>query len=374
MKVPTTFALSAAGRPASPGRIAAGGHLQRSRELDAVRGIAALMVVLFHYTVRYAALWGDPGAPFHATFGYLGVQVFFGVSGFVILMTLERSRTAADFVIARASRLFPAYWVALLVTFAVLLAFPLPDRVPSWRQGLVNMTMLQAFVNVPHVDGVYWSLEVELVFYAWMLAIFAAGWMRHARALMALWLALSIATLLAALLLHRGVPTLASRYLLVEYSAFFCIGAAAYLDFRTRRIARHSWGLFALAGVAAWLAGGLPGLLVAAAMVLLFALLVWRKAGLLNAAPLVFLGTISYPLYLLHQNIGYVILRNLRAQGVDYGWALALACAVSLGAATALTFGVERPAQRRLRAWRENRRSRAGRIEGARPETTTEAP
>jgi peptidoglycan/LPS O-acetylase OafA/YrhL len=366
MKVPATFDLSA-DRPASPGRAAVGDHAPRSRELDAVRGIAALMVVLFHYTVRYAALWGDPGAPFRATFGYLGVQVFFGVSGFVILMTLERSRSAADFVIARASRLFPAYWLALLATFAVLLAFPLPDRVLSWPQALVNLTMLQAFVNVPHVDGVYWSLEVELVFYAWMLAVFAAGWMRHARALMALWLGLSIATLLAALLLHRGVPTLASRYLLVEYSAFFCIGAAAFLDFRARRIARPTWGLFALAGVAAGLAGGLPGLVVAAAIVLLFALLVRRKAGLLDAAPLVFLGTISYPLYLLHQNIGYVILRNLRAQGVDYGWALALACVVALAAATALTFGVERPAQRRLRAWRESRRSCAGRIEGARP-------
>jgi len=372
MKVLSAFALPSH-RLAAPQRAAAGAHAPRSRELDAVRGIAAMMVVMFHYTVRYGALWGDPSAPFHATFGYLGVQVFFGVSGFVILMTLERSRTASDFVIARASRLFPAYWVAVLATFALLLAFPLPDRVLSWRQGLVNLTMLQAFVNVPHIDGVYWSLEVELVFYAWMLALFAAGWMRHARALMALWLALSIAMLLAALLLHRAVPTLASRYLLVDYSAFFSIGAAAYLDFRQRRVAPSTWGLFALAGVAAWLAGGLPGLVVAAAMVLLFALLVWRRAGLLNLSPLVFIGTVSYPLYLLHQNIGYVILRNLRAQGVDYGWAIALACVVTLAAATALTFGIERPAQRRLRAWRETRRLRAGQIDGARPQTTTDA-
>jgi len=364
MKVPSTFALPSR-RLAAPPRTAAGHQAQRSRELDAVRGIAAMMVVMFHYTVRYGALWGDPAAPFHATFGYLGVQVFFGVSGFVILMTLERCRTASDFVLARASRLFPAYWVAVLATFAVLLAFPLPDRVPSWRQGLVNLTMLQAFVSVPHVDGVYWSLEVELVFYAWMLALFAAGWMRHARALMALWLALSIATLLAALVAHRGVPMLASRYLLVDYSAFFSIGAAAYLDFRDRRIAPPTWGLFALAAVAGWLAGGLPGLAVAAGMVLLFALLVRRKAGLLNLSPLVFLGTVSYPLYLLHQNIGYVILRNLRAQGVDYGWALALACVVTLAAATALTFGLERPAQRRLRAWRDGRRPRVGQIESA---------
>jgi peptidoglycan/LPS O-acetylase OafA/YrhL len=341
--------------------------MQRSRELDAVRGIAALMVVLFHYTVRYAALYDDPGAPFHASFGFLGVQIFFGVSGFVILMTLARCRTPSDFVIARASRLYPAYWTAVLITFAVLVIFPLTGRTPGWQQGLVNLTMLQEFVGVPHVDGVYWSLEVELVFYAWMLIVFVAGWMRHTRRLLGLWLVLSIATMLASMLLRRSVPVFASRFLLVEYSAFFAIGAAAFLDFQDRRVAPATWGLFALAMGTAWLGAGLQGLIVAASMVLLFSLLVRRKAGFMNTRVLVFLGTVSYPLYLLHQNIGYVIIHGVRAHGIGYGWAILIAFGVSLAAATVLTFGVERPAQRRFRAWREDRRASGPTIEAAQP-------
>jgi peptidoglycan/LPS O-acetylase OafA/YrhL len=335
---------------------------QRSRELDAVRGIAALMVVLFHYTVRYAALYGDTSAPFHATFGFLGVQVFFGVSGFVILMTLERCKTPSDFVIARASRLYPAYWTALLATFAVLVLFPLAGRMPSLQQGLVNLTMLQEFFNVPHVDGVYWSLEVELVFYAWMLVIFAAGWMRHARRLLGLWLVLSIATLLAALLLRRSVPLIANRFLLVEYSAFFVIGAAAYLDFKERRVSPATWALFVLAMGSAWLGAGLQGLIVATAMVVVFSLLIWRRARFLDTPLLVFVGVVSYPLYLLHQNIGYVIIHSVRSHGVGYGWAVVIALGVSLAMATALTFVIERPAQRRFRLWRDRRR--AGRQTG----------
>ena len=332
------------------------GVAARSRELDAVRGIAASMVVLFHYTTRYGELYGDQSAPFHLAQGFYGVHVFFGVSGFVILMTLERCRTPWDFVRARALRLYPAYWAAVPLTFAVMLAFPMPGRVLTWQQGLVNLTMLQTFVNVPHVDGAYWSLEIELVFYAWMLAIFAAGWLRHARWLIALWLASSIAIHLAALLLHRSVPTLADRYLLVEFNAFFSIGAAAYLDFGAARIARTTWGLFALAMAAAWFSAGPQGLVVAAAMVLLFSLIVVRRAGRLNTRPLVFLGTISYPLYLFHQNIGYAIIQQVRLHGVAYGWALAAAIAVSLGAATLLTYGVERPVQRLVRARRERQR------------------
>ncbi len=343
------------------------GSVQRSRELDAVRGMAALLVVLFHYTVRYGDLFGDSAAPFHATYGFLGVHVFFGVSGFVILMTLERCRTPWDFVHARALRLYPAYWTALLLTFAVLLAFPLQGRTPDWQQGLVNLTMLQAFVNVPHIDGAYWSLEVELVFYAWMLAVFVAGWMKHARWLIVLWLALSLGILVAARLLHRSVPTLADRYLLVEYSAFFGIGAAAYLDFRGMRVTRGTWGLFALATATAWLSTGLQGLLVAAAMVLLFSLIVWRKAALLSTPLLVFLGTVSYPLYLLHQNIGYVIIQRMRSHGFAYGSAILIAFGVSLAVATAVTFGVERPVQRRVRLWRERRLSRGRALDAARP-------
>jgi peptidoglycan/LPS O-acetylase OafA/YrhL len=337
----------------------------RSRELDAVRGIAATMVLLFHYTVRYGELFSDPGAPFRVDHGFFGVEIFFGVSGFVILMTLERCRTAMDFVIARGLRLYPAYWVAVAVTFAVVSLFPLAGRTIAWPQALVNLTMLQEFVGVPHVDGVYWSLEVELVFYAWMVVIVAAGLMPRARTLVAAWVLVSIAAMLGALALGRPVPALANRVLLVEHSAFFAIGAAAFMDFRAARVSPATWRIFALALVAAWLGNGARGFVVALVMVLLFTLLVWRKAKFLDQRALVFLGTVSYPLYLLHQNIGYVIIHALRTHAVGYGVAMLCAMAVSLGAASALTFGVERPVQRRFRAWRQRRQAAAHPVEAA---------
>ena len=102
-------------------------------------------------------------------------------------------------------------------------------------------------------------------------------------------------------------------------------------------------------------------------MVLLFSLIVWRKAALLNTPLLVFLGTVSYPLYLLHQNIGYVIIQRMRNHGFAYGWAILLAFGVSLAVATAVTFGIERPVQRRVRLWRERRLSRGRPLDVARP-------
>lgn len=328
----------------------------RCAELDAVRGISALAVLLFHYTVRYPALFGD-GAPIGLDIGLLGVDVFFGVSGFVILMTLESCRNPADFVVARFLRLYPTYWVAVAATFTVMTLFPLAGRTATWPQALVNLTMLQEYVGVEHVDGVYWSLEVELVFYAWMLAAFAAGWLPRARALVALWLAVTVVTYVACDLVGHALPVIANRVLLMRNSAYFSIGAVAYLDFRDGRVARHTWALYALALVAAWLAQGVEGLVVATAMVLLFSLISQRRARLLDTRVLVFLGTISYPLYLLHQNIGYAVIHGLRAHSVGYPWAVLAAAAVSLAAATVLSFGVERPVRRWYSARRKQRRA-----------------
>ena len=90
-------------------------------ELDALRGIAAVAVVAYHYTTRYAEQIGHAGGlPLSIAFGNYGVQLFFLISGFVIFMTLERTRSAMDFVVSRFSRLFPAYWAAMAITAAVI--------------------------------------------------------------------------------------------------------------------------------------------------------------------------------------------------------------------------------------------------------------
>src|SRR3954471_184909 len=88
----------------------------RIAELDALRGLAALGVALFHFSLL------DPAAGPGFAIGASGVDLFFIISGFVILMTLERTRDWKDFLVGRFSRLYPAYWAC--VTLAALAAWP----------------------------------------------------------------------------------------------------------------------------------------------------------------------------------------------------------------------------------------------------------
>src|SRR5262249_39121974 len=115
----------------------------------------------------------DPYHQWPVTFpsGHYGVELFFIISGFVILMTLEKSGNLRSFAISRITRLYPAYWCAVLFTSAVVVALT-PSLAPTVPTIAANMTMLQALMRSAYVDPSYWTLTVELVFYLLMVLCF----------------------------------------------------------------------------------------------------------------------------------------------------------------------------------------------------------
>jgi peptidoglycan/LPS O-acetylase OafA/YrhL len=90
------------------------------------------------------------------------------ISGFVIFMTLDRTQRPLDFVVSRFSRLFPAYWIAIAITFSVLTIFGLGNRSVSITELLINLTMVQDFFCVKNIDRSYWALLYELFLYCIM--------------------------------------------------------------------------------------------------------------------------------------------------------------------------------------------------------------
>lgn len=329
------------------------GASARLAELDALRGVAVLLVLAYHYTTRFGELF--PQAAWGSfPLGNYGVHLFFVISGFVIFMTLERSERGMDFVVGRFSRLYPAYWTAIVATSAVLLVIAGPVRPPSVTQALVNLTMLHGFIGVPSVDGVYWSLEVELLFYALALGAFRAGLLPRAEMLVAAWLAL--AALYAspwwpAHLARLAGAAVLARLLILEFAPLFAIGILLYRLYRGAGKPAAIYPLLAAAFVLVLCVEppAVSLLIVAGALVL------WRVGrggtALLRTPLLLFFGTISYSLYLLHQKIGHAVLLWLADQGWSAPARIALAAATCIALATALTFLVERPAMAAIRRW-----------------------
>ena len=153
--------------------------------IDALRGIAVLSVLLQHaleqIVLNQAA--GDYYRFFHNAvgeyfnFGRFGVVLFFFVSGFVIPNSFPNSSAPIrDFAISRFFRLYPAYWVSIVVVLLIAPAFE--GKTFPLSQILANITMLQMFMNIQNLNIGYWTLAVELIFYVGCIALFAIGLLR----------------------------------------------------------------------------------------------------------------------------------------------------------------------------------------------------
>lgn len=335
----------------------------RLLEIDALRGLAAMAVVLFHFTRRFVELFSPEQPPsMLVAHGHYGVNLFFIISGFVIFMTLERTRRPMDFVVSRFSRLFPAYWCAVAVTFVITHALALPQKTVTLSQALANGFMIHGLFGVPHVDGVYWTLEIELLFYLQMFLLFRAS--RLARAAQFIGALLALHVLYVTLARHAGIElswTL-SHLLILVYLPWFGLGIAIYQMVHNAAGVGPPRGL-ALAAMALASLAYAQGPWICLLAVCL-ALAVWAAASgylpWLRHPLLVWLGAISYPLYLVHENIGWAVQLRVIQVGGSTDVSVLVALAVVLLMATALHRWVEQPALRAIRSHYRARLMRKG--------------
>lgn len=330
--------------------------LQSGRErlagLDVLRGLAAAAVMIHHHGQYYDVLYpGREPLPVNFFAGHFGVELFFIISGFVILMTIERKATVWAFAVARATRLLPCFLAALVLASIILAVAPMPPLdTPTVRRFLANMTMAPLLLGERVVDLPYWTLSYEMVFYVGMALLLALGRLRSIEWIGLGWMAAGVLLpLLVDPELHRRTTIL----LLAYHSNFFVIGICLYL-IQVGRARTVTWFALAAAVVMSARGGGEQAFYASGALYLsltvAFALLVWLATTpfgqRMALPPLVFLGRISYPLYLVHVVLGFQVIRL----GVERGWStaqgVAAATAVSLLAAALLHYLIEVPGQR----------------------------
>src|SRR5580658_353052 len=333
---------------------------ERIAVLDLMRFAAALSVVIFHYGFRgYTAgglqLVRFPALSPLARYGYLGVNLFFMISGFVISMSAE-GKSAASFSASRFIRLYPAYWVACTLTFVAVPLLGAPHLAGTFHQWLVNLTMLQQALGVPDIDGSYWSLFAELRFYLFIFLISATRLFRFFPASLVVW----AAYLLAA---KRGVVWPPSRFAIFPYGAYFIAGAAFYLVYRKRAVPL-AWALVGVSGGLAYSEctrdarhltryfeepiSPLVAASITATFFMLFALLALRKLEGVARPWFFAVGAMTYPLYLIHQYMGYALINKLADGSLPYLWLL-LIVVLMLALSWSLNRFLEVPAARALK-------------------------
>ncbi len=326
----------------------------RLRGLDGLRFLAAAMVVGYHYTAVQIPFWGaKPSHVFPALssvtrYGYLGVEFFFIISGFVILMTAY-GRKVTDFAASRVSRLFPAYWVAVAATL-LLQAMWDSGRQLTFPEGLLNFTMLEEAFGAPLAQGAFWTLWPELRFYLLMGVLIVIGMTRtRVIAFAMFW------PLLARLADSTGQGLL-KVLLISDYAPYFALGMMLFLLFRdgTDLVVWMGIGLNLILTInhsmgyatrATELVGQPVVPEVTALIITVMVVAIWLVSagplGRIDWRWLTPLGALTYPLYLVHGQFGFFIIDKVYDTLPAYV-VLALAIVCSLAIAAAIHYLVER--------------------------------
>ena len=322
-------------------------QLKTIQSLQAGRGLAALAVVLFHADIA----GHDFGrASFRVPLfesGYLGVDFFFVLSGFIIYhSTAGRGRSARDYAIARFRRVYLPYLpigIGIALLYVLLPGLSHSDRSWSW---LPTLTLLPVQINTALV--VAWTLKHEILFYAVFGCLYFSGW---------LWIGLTVWAAMIAAAMALGVAGILPRELFFGTNSFvplalinleFLIGIVAAVLYRKRR-GRPGFLLVAALPVAGWIALGADrdwSILVGLSLALVMLPIAQLEAEGRFKVPhlLSFLGAASYSIYLA-QGLGIAAIARLLVH--EPYWLVASGTtAAALATGLAYFFLIERPVLR----------------------------
>lgn len=288
--------------------------------IDGFRGLAALAVVFYHLHLNLEQPLSMVLPSFVSqifSYGYLGVPVFFVISGFVISYAIGSVDISKEyflnFVLRRSIRLDLTYWASMFMAIILLVvrqAFIDVDTViPSFSCIFLHMFYLQDLAQVdPVISGVYWTLCLEVQFYLFFILSF--WWVQIVapkHIAQGAHLAVCFFIALYSLAMDIGLVEELYRGLFIAKWHYFFIG---YLTSSlVRKVARSQFYyiLWLVVGCVAIAHNPKPYLIAAVSFSVMLVFIIYTGVfnSLFSTKILLYLGSISYPLYLVHPDVGW---------------------------------------------------------------------
>ncbi|MBI1838608.1 MAG: acyltransferase [Flavobacteriia bacterium] len=338
-------------------------NTQRINELDALRGVAAILVVLFHCSM------GRVEAKYGFVYGKTGVDLFFLISGFVIYKSIRENETLKSFMIKRFCRLYPTYWAGVFITYFFILSYSYLGNHPSmyikFSDFLINLSMFQNYFKVANLDGPYWTLSVEMNFY---IIIGLLLFFRKLKYFILIGIGLCVynAIVLAYSIDNYMVNQISFFLPILMYTPLFIAGMAFYRIFENKSSNWTNYGivitcfLFKMFFLKIDYIGENSFISFEEHIItqfiyfMLFIAFVNNYLGFIANKVTLFLGRISYSMYLIHQFLVFYIILPFAIEKLKINFYIATFCfalPVVILIATFITYRIEIPLNNKIRTY-----------------------
>ncbi len=287
---------------------------ERLENIDLLRGVGIIFVVLFHYTNHYSPeylLRTDNWFLPIAKYGWSGVDIFFIVSGYCIALTIVKTSNFVEFSVKRFARIYPAYFFCGISTLIFFSFFDLPGREVDWYTGFMNLIFAYIVpgLKFQYIDGVYWMLIVELKFYIFFGIIYFI--FKNLNKAIIVW---SIFAIILNLLLIFTEKVLFFSSI-SPHANLFLIGLMVFNLKGNNFVSYFLISLIALTNI--FINERYSDLEIYFLFLILITILILKininwKYNLLSRV-----GLISFSWYLLHNNIGIIIIREINKLGFE---------------------------------------------------------
>lgn len=334
----------------------------KNYNIEYLRFILSFVVVIYHF-IWYGPRSGEIASivtqsPDWVVYGRFAVSAFFIISGYVISYSTQ-GKNWGEFLASRVSRLYPALFACATVTFITIFFLAHSDTFQSLKQLGQAWLFIPLLLGRGQIDPSYWSIVVELRFYFIVLILILTGFLGYI---------ITIITLISVLglVIFQLTPFPGiSAFILFPHASFFALGILLHrqqmdgicwkiIILTIIHLALASYGSYVnfervdlMDGIRSPIWIGIP-ISVTCYTLVLGALIIQPREHHRKLAAL--LGGLSYPLYLVHQLVGYLIIESLPRYIHDYGRVF-FATTIVLSISLAVHIFIERRYAYPLRQW-----------------------
>lgn len=278
----------------------------KNRQIEGLRGFAIIIILLYHIFYRFQGIYGNYGlsVDYMKHWGEFGVSIFLCISSyfFVDFKKENLNRSFLDFIKRRIFRLYPSYIISITITAIIIHMFYLPNRMSTLKDYLLNLFFLNGFLETPYINGAHWFLNVLLSMII-CIGIAKKFSFENKPSFYFIWIFARIGTS------FFYIPFL-KKFLGGNYFGYIIVVIAikAIIEKNLNKKELLSWMILFFIGI--WCSYFYLGFHILKQLFIILPVLflcIYNKISVFNNKVLIFLGGISYQLYLIHQNIAFEI-------------------------------------------------------------------